>query len=177
MTPPEALALLAADLYSSDVRYSVAINPATPPEMLVTLSQDEHWAVRRGAVESPNVTRGMLARLSADSAPEVRVAVAEQKATPADVLAVLAGDESSEVAKRVARHPGTPSEALERLTRARDLSTSEPAAAAVASRICAALDVDPANAGAIDYLRDQAWWAMTPDDPAVVLARMLHPNG
>ena len=89
---------------------------------------------------------------------------------------MLAGDESSEVAKRVARHPDSPSEALERLTHARDLSTSEPAADAVVSRLCAVLGVDPANTAAIDMLRSQAWWEMTPDDPAVVVALALSPN-
>jgi len=174
-TSAEVLVLLAED-DAAPVRDVVASHPNTPPELLVVLSGDEeHWT-RKGVAENPNATAETLVLLSRDASEYVRDAVAEHPNTPPEVLVRLADDEDRYVRQTVAKNPNTPLAAFVPLLHDEVHQVSDSAAGAAGSRICDTLGVDPVNAAAIVALFRQAWWEMTPDDPAVVVALALSPN-
>lgn len=107
----------------------------------------------------------------------MRWAVAQNPVTPEGVLRALAKDEDFNVREGAASNPSMPPDALTAMV-ADDEDEDVVAAALVniGARISEALGVDVANAGAIGFLREQAWWDMKPGDAAVTLAVTLSPD-
>jgi len=174
--PDDLLARLAGDA-SGSVREVVAANPSTPVEALLALAGDTDWRVYEKVAANRAAPDAALARLAGDASWTTRGAVANNPTTPAGVLVTLARDGNEMVRVSVAKNPSTPGEVLSALAGEENTSRVRSTAAnLVRARISARLGIDESNTGAIDVLREQAWWEMSPDDPAVVLTKTLHPN-
>ena len=132
--------------------------------------------MRLEVAEHPNAPAEALATLGDDGDQRVRVRVASNPATPAVALVTLAGDEKLSVREAVARNQATPGETLVMLADDEQEALRTGARETITARICDTLGVAPENTDAIDLLRDQAWWTMAPDDPAVVVTLALAPN-
>ena len=89
---------------------------------------------------------------------------------------MLAEDADPEVRIRVAKNPNVPVEVLLALSSDASQYVKGTAAFWTDSRIGVTFGIDRHNTEAISSLREQAWWEMGPDDPAVVLAKTLFPN-
>ncbi|MBI5165073.1 MAG: hypothetical protein HY985_14370 [Magnetospirillum sp.] len=76
------------------MRGGVAKNPATPPDVLVKLAEDQEKWVRNSVAQNLATPPDILAKLAEDREEEVRNSVAENPATPPDILAKLARNES-----------------------------------------------------------------------------------
>ncbi|WP_051259328.1 HEAT repeat domain-containing protein [Schaalia suimastitidis] len=131
------LARLAED-DEEDVRWSVARNEKTPPEVLAALAEDEYFLVPCGVAKNTSTPVEVLERLAksddaryvaenkstpvellealaGDDEEDVRASVAANEKTPPEVLAALAEDDSEDVRLKVAENEHTPVEVLERL--------------------------------------------------------------
>jgi hypothetical protein len=104
---PPLLRWLATDS-SLAVQHQVALNPSTPPDVLVTLShhpsEDIRWTVARNWVTPPEI----LMSLANDPKDFVRASVADHPHTPPILLAQLANDPTHSVHRSVANNPHTP---------------------------------------------------------------------
>ena len=69
-----------------DIRWSVADNENTPPDVLSTLAEDVDWAVRLGVAGNKNTPPDVLCALAGDDDWSVRYTVENNKNTPPDVL-------------------------------------------------------------------------------------------
>ena len=106
----------------------------------------------------------------------MRWAVAQNPVTSGGILRALAVDTDFDVREGAASNPGMPPDALSAMVNDEDEDVAAAALANIGDRISEALGVDAANTGAIDFLREQAWWDMKPGDAAVTLARALSPD-
>jgi len=179
-TAGHSRASAAANCPVHGVRVSGRDVPASAPvspETQARLARHRNVWVRRRVAEDPNAPPEVLLLLAADDDIRVRFQVAGNPSAPPGALALLAGDRGTGQRLRVAEHPSTPGETLMML-RARDKASEVrvAAAASVDARICGALGVDESNADALEALRDEEWWDMTPESPAVVVALALSPN-
>ena len=187
---------------SAPVQQRAANDPATDPETLALLAQSGHLSVRSGVASNHSTPAVILAALASDEDVDVRVRVAEMRNTPGEALLALATDPRSEVHWRVSKNrsspadalvilsrgadhagrwhaagnPGLPLEALAEMMHDQDRGMRERATAVATARLCEKFGVDESNATAIEALREQAWWDMTPDDPTVLVALALSPN-
>ena len=166
-------------LANADVstRFDLAERHDTPPETFRTLSSDQDLTVREEVARNVSTPTDVLAALACDEDEYIRGGVAENPSTPPEALAMLAGDEARVVRQSAACNPSAPPEVLAGvLARVERTTTRAYIADVIATRIAAALGVDASNTEAIEYLRDQEWWTMTPESPAVVLALALSPD-
>jgi len=174
-TSPEALERLAKDRLVR-VRVRVANNRRAPAKALALLSEDEERSVRAAVARHSSTPVGVLVALSGGEDAIVLRRVAENPRTPPGHLTTLAGSEDYAVRLAVAGNPGAPAEALGLLALDESTMVRDAVYVRAPRRIAHALGVDLANAEAIDMLRDQEWWTMTPESPEVVLTLALHPN-
>jgi len=173
-TPPETLALLAAD-EGADVRIRIACRSDAPVGVLELLATDSDRGVRSGVAGNPSLPASVVASLAADEY-FVHKGLGKNPSTPPEVLVEFASAEDRETRFSVAKNPNLPAPDLVALTQDENDFVRGAALFGVASRICDLLDVDSSNEAAIDILRDQAWWDMTPESPGVILAKALSPN-
>jgi hypothetical protein len=126
-TPPGTLAALARSR-SPRVRYWVGMNPNTPVEVLMHLSEDrrksESWPAfpengdrDRAFVSAPEVLDEWFEFESRNWDVQVRFGVAGNPETPPAMLMRFAGDENPILRGLVARHPRTPGDTLSALAR------------------------------------------------------------
>lgn len=113
-TPWEVLNLLARreGRIGRISRAGLAVNPATPAEVLKDLAQDDASEVRRGVAINPVTPVEILAVLAKDKNQGVRHNVAHHPATPVEirtqVLTVLAKDKDIDERCYIARHFDSP---------------------------------------------------------------------
>jgi hypothetical protein len=108
---PELLTALAEDEdEDKNVRYEVAENPNTPPEVLAALAKDEDF--RMNVAMNSNTPKETLAALSKDGSRYVVYAVAGNPSTPPEVLRYLADSTDPLTRETVAGNPNTPREVL-----------------------------------------------------------------
>ena len=86
------------------VRWTVAKNTMTPPEVLDKLSYDHYVQVRHAIAENKNTPDYTLARLSKDEDCFVRDGVAENPKTPYAILLRLANDGTEYVRETVMKN-------------------------------------------------------------------------
>ena len=175
-TPPEVLAGL-VDEADDELRVALAENPSTPPVTLALLAECGHCMTLQGVARNPGTPKETLYSLARAESLDVRLHVAGNPAAPSDLLAELAlVADDADVRLSVAENEFTPGNVLAALVGDMNPAVVAAARAVVGPHIAAALGIDASNTAAIDYLRDQAWWDMTRDDPAVALALALSPN-
>lgn len=167
------LAELALDPFAT-VRELVAKNPNTQPETLELLADDPDFSVRVVVARNFKTPPWVVAVMADDE--QVWPSVASNHSAPPEVLQTLAVSDSVEVRKRLAYNDSLPLESFAQLLEDPDEDVRDDALNASGPRICATFGIDKSNTAAIEYLLGQEWWAMEPDDPAVVLARTLWPN-
>jgi len=161
---------------SSPARRRLADDLSAPPEVLAALVGDEEWHVREGVARNPSTPPGALTALATDGSGSMRATVAGNPSTPPEVLAVLAGDEFWDARRGVAQSPGTPPEVLATLTADGHGVVREEANKRIPSRMSERLGIDETNTDALNLLREERWWEMDANSPAVVVAKALHPN-
>jgi hypothetical protein len=102
-------------------RASVAMNPECPPKLLMELAKDEKWEIRYRVALNPASSSEILEALVGGSYPEyledladfIEATVALHKNSSEALLAKLAVSENPIVRTAVACNPNTPSTALE----------------------------------------------------------------
>ena len=99
-----------------EVRKNVAKNPNTPIEVLNELSKDKHDGVRSIVANQPKISIEVLNELCKDKDNEVRRMVAGHPKTSIEVLNELCKDKDNEVKSVVAKNPNTTTEILEKLS-------------------------------------------------------------
>lgn len=102
-TPPDVLRRLVDDK-SKDVRYVAARNPAIPAETLATLATSNDEERRRAAASNHAAGESMLSTLAGDAAENVRLGVAQNATVTASVLRRLFEDPSELVRFEAACH-------------------------------------------------------------------------
>ena len=133
-------------------------------------------SIRVGVADNRHAPSPALESLAEDGEASVRWAVAGNPSAPHGALSVLARDGDESVRQRVVNNAGTPAVLLLTLAEDEDSWTRYRARDMIVTRICKTLGVDAENTDAIDTLRDEEWWDMTPESPAVVVALALSPN-
>jgi len=98
-----------------NVRYNVAKNPNTHPDILHKLAVDSDEYVRTGIAENPNTHPDILHKLAVDSDEDVRRGIAENPNTHPDILHKLAVDSDEYVRSNVAKNPNTHPDILHKL--------------------------------------------------------------
>lgn len=86
----------------------LAENPATPPEVLALLAEDEDWRVRIRVAKNPATPPEVLVLLAEDPVLEVRIEVGRNTHTPIESLKKLAEDPERGVRFWVAVNPSCP---------------------------------------------------------------------
>jgi predicted DNA-binding WGR domain protein len=118
-TPVEVLKDLALD-DASEVRRGVAINPVTPDEILVLLAKDKNHGVRHNVAHHPatpvEVRTQVQIGLAKDKDIDERCYIAQSSDSPV-ILAILAKDEVQQVRRDVAKNPAAPIEVLTALAK------------------------------------------------------------
>jgi len=99
-----------------EVRKNVAKNPNTPIEVLNELSKDKHDGVRSIVANQPKISIEVLNELCKDKDNEVRRMVAGHPKISIEVLNELCKDKDNEVKSVVAKNPNTTTEILEKLS-------------------------------------------------------------
>ncbi len=98
-TSPEILSKLAAET-NPQIRKRVAENPETPLSALKTLARDSEHEVRLSLVENPKLPQEILEELASDSHDDVRLELAANPHLPEKILQKLANDENLYVVDR-----------------------------------------------------------------------------
>lgn len=175
-TPPTALPrpgwLPPVDL---GTRRAAAEDPAVS-HGLAALARDSAAGVRRRVAENPSTPPSLVETLRVDANPMVRRAVAERSDLSSGSIFALAMDRHASVRSSVVANPTTPGPILLALSTDTNATVRDAALAACNERICDAFAIAPSNAPAIESLREQAWWEMTPESSEVVLAKVLFPD-
>lgn len=117
---PSAPGFVLAKLAQDDdvhVRYEVAGNASTPPEVLLSLSQsslkDLSYGHAKPLAENPSAAREVFVALL--QYPELRSWLAHSRRTPPDILVRLTTDEDPRTRLTAALNPATPESAVEHL--------------------------------------------------------------
>jgi hypothetical protein len=102
--PKEILVFLSDDV--GVVRAVVAKNPATPPNTLANLAEDERESVVREVAENPSTPLGVLKKLlKGDYNYDVSSSIARNLACPAEILEQLLGVEGGNTRARALENP------------------------------------------------------------------------
>lgn len=96
----------------SIVRTYVAMNRATPEEVLKILSIDEDIWVRENLARNPSLPSYILSRLK-DDTDGIKSAVARNPNTDRETLNILSLDQSRLVRTSVAKNPNTPPKSVD----------------------------------------------------------------
>jgi len=128
-TPPEILALLAADPMP-DVAAAAAANAGTPPFALAHAAP----AAAIGLASNPQTSPEQLLDFASDSGTGVRERVASNPSTPADALQKLTADPNMMVRLHLVSNPSLPLHALEILASDSNSSVSRSARAQIELR-------------------------------------------
>lgn len=88
--------------------WTLAVNPATPPEILEQLAIGGSAALLERIAEHPQATRPLLTVLATHAHAEVRSAVADNSNTPEEIVLALARDECADVRFAIAENARTP---------------------------------------------------------------------
>jgi len=178
-TPTDVLALM-AEVTSPDSDSSIyralVENPNSPLILMESAAEDEWYALRRSAARNPSTPQYVLRRLATDGDRMCIRHVADNPSAPEDALRSLATDHDATIRAAVARNPSLPDDALAAMVDDEETSVRVNAREAVTMRLCERLDVPESNTAAIEALREQAWWEMTPGSDAVTITLALHPN-
>lgn len=174
-TPPDALDWMTGSEWLG-VIIEVGSNPSTPPEVLTRLAGDDDFAVRVAVARNKAVPLDMLERLAGDADEDVLEAVVTNDLATAEILGGLAERGPVRVQRLAARHANVGSETLLALAQSNVVDVQRIAALSINERIAQRCGVDPENTTAIDALREQAWWEMTPESPEAVLNKTLFPD-
>lgn len=102
-------ATVAKITYDIYVKFALARDPHTAPELLEELSYDEDEGVRWEVAGNLSTPVHVLVRLSKDPALRVRWGVATNDNTPVETLMELAQDKTYDVRRGVEDNPRTPS--------------------------------------------------------------------
>jgi len=166
--PPQLLVTLAED-DDEHVRRSVAWNATTPSETLARLADDQDMEIRRGVGLNAGTPTDVLCRLTADTEPRVIICVARNPATLPDIIARLSAHHDANVRQSVAQNPATPPDILASLTG--ELGSEVPARSESHARDVVEPDLLARLAGSrLGYQRIQA--AMSPVASSGMLARL-----
>ncbi|MCT1478678.1 HEAT repeat domain-containing protein, partial [Microbacterium sp. p3-SID336] len=87
-------------------------NSYFPQDVLILLTSDEDWLVRRFAAADSRLPTHVIRRLASDEEADVRVGVAENHSAPVDVLVSLAHDKHKRVREVLTENPTAPPDAL-----------------------------------------------------------------
>lgn len=98
-TLPDILIRLAAEP-NAQIRASVAENPRTPPQALLALAKDQDPHVRLAVTENPNLPATVLEELAKDSHDDVRLGLASNPKLPVRILQQLSADNNLYVVDR-----------------------------------------------------------------------------
>lgn len=98
------------------VRYVIAGNPHTQPEVLARLAVERNATIRKRVAENPNTPVAVLNLLVEDPKAEVRSGIGENTNAPLRLLERLAKDTNDDVRLAVASNPRVPVELLRRLS-------------------------------------------------------------
>jgi len=98
------------------VRYVMAGNPHTMPEILARLAEEPSAHIRTSVAENPRTPEATLLNLAKDENPEVRLAVAENPNLPVSVLEQLITDAHDDVRFELASNPKLPVHILQKLS-------------------------------------------------------------
>ena len=99
------------------VRWGLALNPRTPPDILERLAKDADDATTRHLAGNPGTPLPILRGLGASGSALARAAVARNPGIDAALMARLAGDAEDDVRLALALNRGATREVLERLAR------------------------------------------------------------
>jgi len=157
-------------------RREEAQDAGTSPRALSALAEDSNWYVRRAVAGNPSAPPETLRMLAVTESSALRKPIAANPSAPAETLTGIASTDGGISRRIVAQNPSAPAEALAIIASSPHPEESAMGARAINARIVATLGVDESNSEAIDALRDQAWWEMTPESTAVVLTKALFPN-
>lgn len=92
----------------SHVRYVMAGNPHTAPEILVRLASETRPQIRQRVAENPHTPISALWSLARDYEQDVRLAVSENQNTPLNLLEELAKDPNDDVRLEMAANANLP---------------------------------------------------------------------
>lgn len=110
-TSPELLKELSFDR-NGNVRRAVAENYSTPADVLESLATDKRLDVRRGVAKNLSTPISIITMLATDKNRHLRQLVASNPSASATILAKLAMDSDASVRQNVATHPSTSVTAL-----------------------------------------------------------------
>ncbi|MFI6817552.1 hypothetical protein ACIBG7_34495 [Nonomuraea sp. NPDC050328] len=102
------------------VRVTVASDPATPPEILHTMTADPSRAVRRALAARTDAPAELLRELARDPDLKTRQTLAENPACPPDALLTLVDDPHWSVRWSLPDHPGAGVEVRRAICRSAD---------------------------------------------------------
>ncbi len=105
----------ASDSQDVHVRYVMAGNPHSSPDMLTKLAKETNHRIRCKVAENPHTPESVLTSLAADPDPEVRLSVAENPSAPHQVLEQLVKDENDDVRLGMAANHRLPPDILKML--------------------------------------------------------------
>jgi len=164
--------------HESDVTRRVAArNEACPPDAVRSLADDPSEMVRMAVARREHIDPDVLVHMTKNDPTEhVRALASTNSALPVDALPGMMSDPSAVVRMGVTRNPRLPDDALVRALQDRSRHVQTSVGREIDRRISARLGIAPDNTEAIAFLRDQEWWAMQSDDPAVTLVRSLYPD-
>ncbi|GMR18233.1 MAG: hypothetical protein BMS9Abin33_0639 [Gammaproteobacteria bacterium] len=94
------------------VRRNVCINLTTPMSVLSVMAKDKAWQVRWCVARHPNASEELLAQLANDQSSEVRRSLAYSTTVPTELLMKLSRDSSEHVRTTVAMNKATPVDGL-----------------------------------------------------------------
>ena len=98
------------------VRYVMAGNPHTSPEILVRLALESKPQIRSRVAENPRTPASALWSLARDFETGVRLAVADNPNCPDNILEELANDSHDDVRLELASNPAIPPHILTKLS-------------------------------------------------------------
>lgn len=105
----------------SHVRYVMAGNPHTSPEILVRLAAESKHQIRARVAENPRTPASALWSLARDFEKEVRIAVSDNPNAPDNILEELAKDSHDDVRLEMASNPALPTHILDILSKDENL--------------------------------------------------------
>lgn len=117
------------------VRYVMAGNPHTNPDILSRLAQEKNARIRARVAENPHTPQVTLLALARDPDSEVRLAVSENPSTPVAVLEDLAQDPDDDVRLGLSSNPNVPAHILEKLTGDNNMYVMEAAKKTLSARV------------------------------------------
>ncbi|GAA1027647.1 hypothetical protein GCM10009557_09830 [Virgisporangium ochraceum] len=95
-----------------DLRYALAVNPATPPQTVAGWVDHPAMWVRWAVAERQDLPPEVHRRLAGDPVPGVRGEVAANPTSGESLIRTMAGDDTYDVRRRLAHNPRVPLDVL-----------------------------------------------------------------